>query len=69
LGLALDEPKENEETIQVNGIDLLISDDVKPAASVNKIDYIKSPQGEGFFIAPKSGESGCGESGCGESCG
>jgi len=68
LGLALDEPNENEDTIQVNGIDVLISDDVKPAASENKIDYIKSPEGEGFIIAPKSGESGCGESGCGQSC-
>ena len=69
MGLALDELNENEDTIQVNGIDLLISDDVKPAASANKIDYIKSPQGEGFIIVSKSGESGCGESGCGESCG
>ena len=73
MGLALDEPNENEDTIHVNGIDVLISDDVKPAASANKIDYMKSPQGEGFIIVPKSGqsccgESGCGESGCGESC-
>ena len=64
MGLALDEPNEKEDTIQVNGIDLLISDDVKPAASANKIDYIESPEGEGFVIALKSGESGCGESCC-----
>ena len=59
MGLALDEPNENEDTIQVNGIDVLISDEVKPTANVNKIDYIKSPHGEGFIIAPKSGQSCC----------
>ena len=57
MGLALDEPNENEDTIQVNGIDVLISDEVKPTANVNKLDYIKSPHGEGFVITPKSGQS------------
>jgi Fe-S cluster assembly iron-binding protein IscA len=52
LGLALDEPNENEDTIQVNGIDVLISDAVKPFADTNTIDYVNSPYGEGFIIAP-----------------
>lgn len=59
MGLALDEPKENEETININGIDVLISEDVKPVASDNRVDYITSPEGEGFIIGPKSGESCC----------
>ena len=59
LGLALDEPGENENTTNVNGIDVLISEDVKPTAELNKIDYIKSPDGEGFVIGPKSGQSCC----------
>jgi Fe-S cluster assembly iron-binding protein IscA len=52
LGLALDEPKEDEDTIQVNGIDVLISDAVKPFADANTIDYVNLPDGEGFIIAP-----------------
>jgi Fe-S cluster assembly iron-binding protein IscA len=59
LGLALDEPKENEDIIQVNGIKLLISDEVKPIANLNKIDYISSAHGEGFIIVPKSGQPAC----------
>ena len=59
MGLALDEPKENEDTINVNGIDVLIADEVKFTASANKIDYIESPLGEGFIITPKSGQSCC----------
>ena len=50
LGLALDELKENEETTRVNGIDVLISDRVKPYSDGNKIDYIQSTNGEGFVI-------------------
>ena len=58
LGLALDELKENEETIQVNGIDLLMSDYVKPYADGNTIDYIKSTDREGFVVG-KPGQTGC----------
>jgi Fe-S cluster assembly iron-binding protein IscA len=57
LGLALDEPKENENTIDVNGIDVLISEEVKPTASLNRIDYVQSREGEGFIIEPKYGRS------------
>ena len=58
MGLALDELKENEETTQVNGIDLLISDEVKPYSDGNTIDYIQSTDGEGFVI-DKPGQTGC----------
>jgi len=57
LGLALDEPNGNEETTHINGIDVLISDEVKPFADGNKIDYVKSPGGEGFVIAPEYGRT------------
>ena len=55
MGLALDEPNENEETTQINGIDVLISDAVKAFADRNTIDYVNSPDGEGFIIAPGYG--------------
>ena len=61
LGLALDELKENEETTQVNGVDLLISDEVKPYSDGNTIDYIQSTDGEGFVIDNpwQTGCTGC----------
>ena len=58
LGLALDELKENEETTQVNGIDLLISDEVKPYSDGSTINYIQSTDGEGFVI-DQPGQTGC----------
>ena len=63
LGLALDELKENEETTQVNGIDLLISDEAKPYSDGNTIDYIQSTDGEGFVI-DKPGQTGCTSCSC-----
>ena len=56
--LALDELKENEKTTQVNGIDLLISDEDKPYSDGTKIDYIQSTDEEGFVI-DKPGQTGC----------
>jgi Fe-S cluster assembly iron-binding protein IscA len=56
--LALDEPNENEDTTQINGIDVLISDAVKPFADRNTIDYVNSPYGEGFAVTPP-GHSYC----------
>ena len=50
MGLALDEPNENEETTQVNGIDVLIADAVKAFTDGNTIDYVNSPDGQGFTI-------------------
>ena len=50
MGLALDEPNENEKTTQVNGIDVLIADAVKVFADGNTIDYVNSPDGQGFVI-------------------
>ncbi len=52
MGLALDEPNENEGTAQINGIDVLISDAIKAFADRNTIDYVNLSDGEGFIIAP-----------------
>ena len=50
IGLALEEPKENEKTIQVNGIDLLIIDDLKPYTEHSTIDYVDVPGRSGLTI-------------------
>ena len=58
MGLALDEPNENEETTQVNGIDVLIADAVKAFTDGNTIDYVSLPDGEGFTIT-SAGHTSC----------
>ena len=50
--MALDEPSENEDTTQINGIDVLISDSIKDFTNGNTIDYVTLPDGEGFIITP-----------------
>jgi Fe-S cluster assembly iron-binding protein IscA len=50
MGMALDEPEENEQPVQVNGIDVLIADFARPLIESTTVDYIKESQGEGFVI-------------------
>jgi Fe-S cluster assembly iron-binding protein IscA len=59
LGLALDEPGENEEAISINGVDVLITEDVVPLTDGRRLDYIKSDEGEGFVIVRIDGQSCC----------
>ncbi len=62
LGLVLDEPQGNETAIPINGIDVLISDEVKAFVEGNTIDYVKEPYREGFTIGAGGCSEGC--SGC-----
>ena len=55
--MALDEPEDNEQPVNVNGIDVLIADFAKPLMDGTAIDYISQPQGEGFIITGAGG--GC----------
>ena len=55
--MALDEPEENEKTVEINGLDVLIDDYVRPFTDGTKLDYVKRPGGEGFIM--DSGSSCC----------
>ena len=55
MGMALDEPKENEQPVRVNGIDVLVSDSVRPLVDGATVDYVKHPYGEGFVITGSEG--------------
>jgi len=57
MGLALDEPQENETPVQVNGIDVLIADSARPFVDGATVDYVKDPYSEGFII--KGSGSSC----------
>ncbi len=58
IGLVLDEPQVNETAIKVNGLDVLVDEDIKDIADRTKIDIITTPYGEAFTV----GQAGC--SGC-----
>jgi hypothetical protein len=55
--LDLDDPRDNEVPTQVNGLNVLISEDIKGYADRSLIDYINSPRGSGFVV--RSGNSSC----------
>ncbi len=55
--MALDEPRKDEQTIQADGLEVLIGDDVKPFASGNVLDWVQAFGGEGYVIQPESGSS------------
>jgi Fe-S cluster assembly iron-binding protein IscA len=55
MGMALDEPEENEQPVQVNGIDVLVADFTRPFVEGTTVDYVKEKQGEGFVITGDGG--------------
>jgi Fe-S cluster assembly iron-binding protein IscA len=50
MGMALDEPQENEQPVKVNEIDVLLAEHARPFAEGTVVDYVKQPYGEGFII-------------------
>lgn len=60
LGISLDDKTEEDEVFEESGYTFLIEkkllDDAKPI----KLDYIVTPQGEGFFISSALMKSECG---------
>jgi Fe-S cluster assembly iron-binding protein IscA len=50
MGMALDEPEENEKPVRVNGIDVLVAEDDRRFVDGASVDYVKQAGGEGFVI-------------------
>jgi Fe-S cluster assembly iron-binding protein IscA len=58
LGLALEEPKDNDKLYDVGGVEFLISDGVLPYTNEQEVDYVNTSENQGFLIAPVFG-GGC----------
>ena len=50
MGLALDEPEKDEKPYPINGIDVLMEEDIKSFADGKLVDYLSSPYGETFTV-------------------
>lgn len=57
MGLALDEPDTNEKAVPVNGLDVLIADELRQFTEESVVDFISSPHGAMFTV--ESGYSNC----------
>ena len=50
MGLTLDEPKENEIPMTINGIGVLVEDYAKMFIDDAVVDYIREADNEGFIV-------------------
>ena len=64
LGMALDEPKENDEIIEDNGITFLVEKTLLDQAKPINVDFVESAMGSGFSITSNMQLGGA----CGTSC-
>jgi len=67
LGLALDEPKENDVKVEEGDLTFLVDNDLMNNCGDIKVDFIESGMRSGFTISSRIPVSGGG--GCGSSCG
>jgi iron-sulfur cluster assembly protein len=65
LGLALDEPKDNDTTHTQDGVQYLIDNGLSQQCGVVRIDFIDAGARSGFSITPANPLGG---GGCGSSC-
>jgi Fe-S cluster assembly iron-binding protein IscA len=57
LGLALEEPNDQDEKITVNGVEVRLEKRAAAFAYDSVVDYVDSAWGQGFTIRPDNG--GC----------
>lgn len=53
MGLVLDEPKESDNKIDLNGIELLVEPGFKSLLDGQIIDFVSSGFREGFVVSPE----------------
>ena len=72
LGLALDEPKENDEKYEQDGLTFLVDNNLLDTCGTIKVDFIDAGMRSGFSISsekPLSSGGGCSSGECGSGCG
>ena len=72
LGLALDEPKENDEKYEQDGLTFLVDNNLLDTCGTIKVDFIDSGMRSGFSISsekPLGDGGGCSSGGCSSGCG
>jgi len=73
LGLALDEPKDNDAKYEQDGLTFLVDNNLLDSCGSIKIDFVDAGMRSGFSISsakPLSSGGGCSSSAsCGSSCG
>jgi Fe-S cluster assembly iron-binding protein IscA len=56
--LALDEPKENDTTLSMNDIAVVVESSLEPFLEDQVVDFVSTPHGQGLVIS-RSGMQAC----------
>jgi Fe-S cluster assembly iron-binding protein IscA len=64
--MALDEPKENDEVFDKNGLKFLINKELLDSAKPINVEFVETPRGSGFSVTSglTNKDSGCGSCSC-----
>lgn len=66
LGMALDEPKKEDEVFEEKGTKYIIDKDIYNQAKPINVDFVSTPRGSGFKLTSSLAPADSG--GCGSSC-
>ncbi|MDF1576973.1 MAG: hypothetical protein RQ753_00950 [Desulfurivibrionaceae bacterium] len=73
MGLALDEPKDNDAKMEQDGLTFLVDNDLMKDCGDIKVDFVESGMRSGFSISStipvSGGGGGCSSGSCGSGCG
>lgn len=64
MGLALDEPQDNDELFKEKGLTFMINKELLERVKPVKVDYIETPRGSGYYITANLAPGGCGSGSC-----
>ena len=66
LGMALDEPRDDDDVFTENGITYLINKGLYEQVKPIRVDFADTPMGSGFHVSGNSGDSekSCGSCSC-----
>jgi iron-sulfur cluster assembly protein len=66
LGMALDEPKENDEVFKEDGVTFIVNKELFDSVKPISVEFVEGPQGRGFAVKSSlnNKESCCGSCSC-----
>jgi len=65
LGMALDEPKENDEVFNEGGLTFLVNKDLLDSVKPINVEFVETPKGSGFSVTSALNNKGKTDNCCG----
>lgn len=65
MGMALDEPKENDEVFSESGVTFLVNKDLLDSVKPISVEFVETPRGSGFAVKSALTNKGKDDNCCG----